>query len=294
MEIIEFDPTVSQLHSMIAITSAITAQDLSDDKQIALVKESRMHLRDARITIEKRGKELRADALKYQKDVITKEKELLSIIGPEEDRLKELEDQAAQIKVREARKALLPMRREQLNGLIEYRPEDDFLLDMDNDEFITYLNTKKAEKLDRDMAEVCAREAAIADKERLAQVEEAARVAERNRIEAAAKAHEERRIQAEAQKKYDAELAAKKIIDDAKLEADRIEKAAQDKIIQAQAQKEADDRAEEDRKTQQEASIKYQAWLKEIGYTEDDKELWVFKDNGGFVGAFKHVGTFLK
>lgn len=256
MELIAFDPTVDQLNKMIAVTSAITAEDLSDDKQIALVKSNRISLRDARITIEKRGKELRADALKYQKDVIAKEKELLAIITPEEDRLKAIEDEAKLIKERAARVALLPMRREQL-AAIGAMPLDEFpfendLLDMDNDQFISYLNVRKAEKLDRDMAEVNAEKARLADEARLAQVRLEAEVAERNRIEAAAKAQEEARMR----------------------ESEAHAQQAKDKQAKLEKQK------------------KYKAWLEKIGYAETEHGSWYFATKDDVTNAYRLISSF--
>lgn len=288
MDLITFDPTIDQLNKMIAVTSAITAEDLSDDKQIAIVKENRLNLRDARIAIEKKGKDLRADALKYQKDVIAKEKELLSIIGPEEDRLKSLEAEAEKIKVRAARQALLPMRKEQLAFLNETPPIDEFLLDLDNDEFITYLNGRKADKLDRDMAEIKAREAAIADKERIAQVEEAARVAERNRLEALERADAAALEKKNAYEKQQRELEAQKLIDDARAEVARIEAQAREEIVRKE---QAAAQAIEERETNEKAES-YQAWLQEIGYKDDDKVLWFFKTDGPITGAFKFVSSY--
>lgn len=113
-EIIKFDPSVEELNKIVAVTSKITAPDLSDDTQVALVHDTRISLRDARVKIEKAGKQYRADALAYQKKVIAREKELIAIIEPEEIRLKALEEEATRLRERAAREALLPMRREQL------------------------------------------------------------------------------------------------------------------------------------------------------------------------------------
>jgi hypothetical protein len=49
---------------------------------------ARMALKTARVEIEKRGKDARADALAIQKAIIAKEKELVGLIEPEEQRLR--------------------------------------------------------------------------------------------------------------------------------------------------------------------------------------------------------------
>ncbi len=319
MEPILFDPSVDQLQKIVAATSKITADDLSDDVQLALVHDTRISLRDARVKIEKTGKALRADALKYQKDVIAREKELLGIILPEEERLDAIEQQAKQIKERAARVALLPMRREQLapfGAVIG----DEAILDMDNDQFVSYLVDCQAKKNEQDRLEIEAEKARLADEARLAQVRYDAEVAERNRIEAAAKLDEERRIQAEAQKKYDAELAAQKVLDDAKVEAAKVEETArlEREAKASAAQKLIDDaKAEAERlvavaKSQEEARVreiavreeqvkaeaaareqdaKYQAWLTEIGFKNED--WWHFEEAEGHIRAYKYVASFI-
>lgn len=283
-----FDPSIDQLNKLIEATRTITAKDLSDDTQLAVVKETRLQLRDARIAIEKKGKSMREDALKYQKDVIAREKELIGIIEPEEARLKSIEEEATAIKTRAARAGLLPMRREQLAGLVDgVEPADEHLLDMDNDEFITYLNTRKAEKLDRDMAELKAREAAIADKERLAQVAEAARVAEQNRLEILQRADAAALEKKNAYEKQQIELEAQKKVDEANAElAKKIaQEAAAKREIEVREQQAKDEAAK------READHRYQAWLVSIDYKEG---LWYFETKGNVTNAYKLTSTFIK
>lgn len=288
MDLIKFDPSLEQLHAIIASTTSITATDLSDTAQLAIVKSNRIQLRDARIAIEKKGKSMREEALKYQKDVIAREKELLAIITPEEDRLKAIEDEAKLIKERAARVALLPMRREQLNGLEEQPSLDGFLLDMDNDEFITYLNTKKAEKLDRDMAELKAREAAIADKERIAQVEEAARVAEQNRLEILHRADAAALEKKNAYEKQQIELEAQKKIDEAN--AELAKNIAQEATTKREA--EAREQQLKDDQEKREKQKRYKTWLVKIGYTETEHGSWYFDTKADVTNAYKLISSF--
>lgn len=69
----------------------------------------RMVLKTTRVEIEKTAKDARDDAVKFQKAIIGKEKELIDLIQPEERRLQELQDavdnEAKRIKEEEARKA---------------------------------------------------------------------------------------------------------------------------------------------------------------------------------------------
>lgn len=285
-----FDPSIDQLNKLVEATRTITAEDLSDDTQLAVVKETRLQLRDARIAIEKKGKGMREDALKYQKDVIAREKELIGIIEPEEARLKSLEEEATAIKTRAARIGLLPMRREQMKSLGDTIITDEMLLDMDNDEFISQLNNWKVEKFDRDMAEVKAREAAIADKERLAQVAEAARVAEQNRLEALQRADAAALEKKNAYEKQQIELEAQKKIDEANAElAKKIaQEAAAKREIEVREQQAKDEAAK------READHSYQAWLVSIDYKLGDSHLWYFETKGNVMNAYKLTSTFTK
>lgn len=326
METIIFDPNVESLHKIVASTSKITASDLSDDVQLALVHDTRLSLRDARVRIEKKGKELRADALKFQKDVIAKEKELLAIITPEEDRLKAIEDEANTIKERAARAALLPMRKEQLAplmGVSMVDGDDAWILDMDNDEFVAFLIKFQGEKNERDRLEIEVEKKRLADEAILAQVKKDAEVAERLRIEASQKLDEQRRIEAEAQKKRDAEVAAQKLvddakeeairvaeharverekkeaaaqklIDDAKVEADRVLREAGEKIEKEKALKVAVDLADRIEKEKREADKRYQDWLTSLQWKKEEDHLWVFETTADSVAAYKLVDTFKK
>lgn len=204
--IILFDPTVEKLQEIVSSTSLITANDLSDDAQLAIVRGTRLQLRDARVTIQKQGKSMREDALKYQKDVIAREKELIGIIEPEEIRLKSLEEEATSIKERAARAALLPMRRDMLAKFDLPDFSDESVLSMDNDEFMAYLTDLQTEKNENDRIDNEKETARLAQVAREAQIAEDARIAERAR----------------------AELAAQKLIDDAK---DEVARAEADKLF---------------------------------------------------------------
>src|SRR5260370_38000405 len=105
----KFSPTKAELATMAAEAQAIT-QEAAPQK----IREMRIALKKARTTITKIGKELREDAVAFQKAVISKEKELIAIIEPEEDRLEEIEAEAESIREREERREFLPRRKERL------------------------------------------------------------------------------------------------------------------------------------------------------------------------------------
>ena len=111
-DIERFDPTKEVLQQLVLKTQSITATDLKDKAQLEVVKQNRIELKKARVQIEKTGKAMRDDANAYSKAVIAKEKELIGIISPEEDRLKAIESEAEELAIREERMKKLPERKE--------------------------------------------------------------------------------------------------------------------------------------------------------------------------------------
>lgn len=295
---IVFDPTVDALNQIVAETAKIIVLDLADETQLALVHDTRIKLRDARVTIQKQGKAMREDALKYQKDVIAREKELIAIIDPEETRLKNLEEKANTIKERKAREALLPMRKEQLAKL-DVVITDESILDMDNDEFVAFLNEQTTLKNEADRFAIEEEKAKLARDAEIKAAEDAAVARERDRLELVRAQEENARVTALAREESERQKAieqqkmdAQKIIDDADAEAARIVQAAKDKIIQEQADKTAAEEVASAVAATREKEIKYQLWLGNIGYKKEDAVEWRFETTNGITAAFKLVDVF--
>jgi hypothetical protein len=89
--ILKFDERKVQLAALAKNSERITAITNADGYKEC--HSARMTLKNTRVTIEKLGKEARDDANAFSKAVIAKEKELLGIISPEEDRLQKLQEQ---------------------------------------------------------------------------------------------------------------------------------------------------------------------------------------------------------
>jgi hypothetical protein len=212
---------------MVTATKHISATDLSDKTQLEIVRTNRIALKNARVKIEKRGKELREDALKFQKAVIAKEKELVAIIEPEEDRLAAIEEEAKAIVIRQQRTEQLAARRERLASIGDNLPiDDDHLLTVDDIQFDAYFNQRTADKQAADAAKL-AEERRKLDEEKLAiereketrQREEIARREERERADADAARKEQERIEREAREKAETERRDRQ-------EKERLEKEA--------------------------------------------------------------------
>jgi len=271
----------------ILTTIAENVKTMSVDK-IAEVKTTRLRLGKIRNSIAKQSKAQRDEFTARAKANREIELNLIGIIEPEEDRLKAIEEEAERLVEIKAREVLIPMREQALNALNDgVEVTKDFLLGMDNEQFVTYLNHRTTVKneVDRHILE--------AEKARLAKEAEDRRIAdeavrlERERIEAQNKADELARINAEAErrakeeadakaKQEQAELAAKKLIDDAQAEANRIKAEAELKE-KARLQAIEDDRiakekAEAEAKAKEEAEAKEKARLEALAKEEAEKK----------------------
>ena len=290
LSIEKFDPTIEQLNELVVVSKKVT--DLSPIEE---VKQARIQLKTARVAITKKGKELRDDAIKFQKAVIAKEKELVAIIEPEEDRLSEIEEVVKQAKLREERVALLPIRHDQLNKIGDsVIITDDELLGMDSDSFTAYYNARVATKNESDRLALEAQQAKLREEAEKMEREKEARERE-------AKARKE--AEEEAERRLENERKASELrIQQEKENAERMVKEERERMEREQKAKEErevkeKEEAERIAKAEQEKlekAKKYQTWLKTNGYITEEKENYYFSDNGAEIKMYKLVSTFKK
>ena len=93
LNIEKFSPKKAELIALADKSKGLVINGVDDKIGYSLVHDTRMELKRARVEIAKTGKNLRADALSFQKAVIEKEKELIAIIEPVEKDL-ELKQEA--------------------------------------------------------------------------------------------------------------------------------------------------------------------------------------------------------
>lgn len=89
--VLSFDETKAALLPLVEASARIVG--ITNGAGYAEAQSARMKLKNTRVEIEKRGKAAREDATAFSKAVIAKEKELVAVIGPEEDRLQALQDE---------------------------------------------------------------------------------------------------------------------------------------------------------------------------------------------------------
>jgi hypothetical protein len=260
LEIEKFNPTKAQLSLLVEESKALDLTDPFDRDQLGKVKKARLNLRDARIAITKIGKGLREDALKFQKEVIAKEKELVGIIEPEENRLAEIEERADKAVERKKRLELLPHRRERLAAIGDGHSEtDDQLLDMDGPTFEGYCNERIAAKNEAD----------------------------RQRIEADKRAIEEekRRIERENEMREREDKARSE-------ERDRVEREQRERDAREQREKEEAELRNREEQERLEREEHYQAFLKGHGYTVDTAKEFTIARSDIEAKLYKLVGVF--
>lgn len=297
LDIEKFNPTISEIKRIVGEAEKIIVKDFSDKKQIALVRDHRIQLKDIRVKITKQGKEFRQKAIDFQKQVIVKEREFVALIEPEEQRLSEIEEKANAFYEREKRVAVLPMRREHLATIRDnVEVSDDELLNMDTQMFESYCNKRIADKNEKDRL-------ILEEKEQTIKKEELRLAREKEIKEAEERARKEERVhaeKAEADLKIQREQEAK----DHKERLEREEREAKERAISIEREaKERLEREERERKEKQEAEIKaeaerkeklakdkkYQEFLSSHGWTEKKANDFYIETKGNTYILYKKI-----
>jgi len=282
MEIQKFNPTKAEIQKAVDAANGLTINGVADEVGYATVKAAKKTLADYRNNITKFGKEQRAEAIKWQKEVLRQEKELVAMIEPTENKLKADLEAIDKEKMREERRILLPTRKklmEDIGNVID----DDFLLDMDEKAFAVFYGERR---LDYDAMVQRQKEK---EEERKRQEKEIEEAKEQAKKEAEEKAEREKKEEAErverekkeAEKKKQEELKKK---EEEKIEAikkaEREKQEAIDKIKREQEEKERKrkekekaekleaeekERLEKVAREKLEKAHKYQEWLEKNG-----------------------------
>ena len=269
-DIIKFDFTADQLRQIVSETSTITTVDIDNKQELALVKKNKLALGKIRNSLKEFGKSKRDYFNEMSKKIITREKELVAIVEDEENRLNVFLEEAKHKQELADRMLVLPDRKEQLSQIgDEIEVTDGFILSLDSLEFTEYVNTRKTEYLNAKELKLNEEKAKI---EREKEIREAQ---EKTRIEAEERAKKEIELakekaeldRQEALRKAEAEKQA--IIDENnRKEKERIE--AEEKIKAEEVEKA---RIEKENQDKLEKQKKYQQFLKDNNYNEQEDYL---------------------
>lgn len=284
LDLAQFDPLPAELQKAVEATRGITATDLKDKAQLKVVKQNRITLRNFRVAITKKGKEIREDAVQFQRDVLTRERELVAIIEPEEDRLAAIEAEAEKIALREKNRDKLPWRREVLAGFQELVPvqyTDDQLLDMDDDKFSVVQNDltvrknqAESDRLAEERRKIDAEKAAIDRQKEIDAAKAQAAQEERDRV---AREEQDRKTREEREKKEADERAQR--------EKDELE-------LRQRREKEDAERREAEEAERLERNKRYGKFRAECGWTEETKGEFREEKAGNTIVMWKRLGVF--
>lgn len=280
LDINKFEPKKVELVELSDKYKNLEIKGVDDKDGYSLVDVARKNLKSKRVEITKTGKAMRDDALKFQRAVIAKEKELVGIIEPVEIELKKKQASIDEEREKISRIELLPNRKKWLKA-IDVEMEDDFILLMDDAQYEAFYNKKNAIFLDKKAQKLKEKEDKIA---REKEIEDAKKQA---------------RIDAEKQAKIDADNAKIKAEQDKQRaiqkEKDKAEKEKQ-RIIQEQKNKEQAIKDEEYRKKEEQEQLekkkKYVKFLKDNGWTEKNKQEFHTVTENGVVTLYKKLGEF--
>lgn len=135
MEIIKFNPSIAHLKSLAEKYKGLEIQGASDKIGYSAVDIARKDLKANRVKVTNTGKEMRAEAIQFQKKVISLEKEAIAIIEP-------LEKELALKQVRIDNIKELPERIEKLKD-IKVVSDKEMLIGMDNRTFTSYYKKER-------------------------------------------------------------------------------------------------------------------------------------------------------
>lgn len=99
-ELKKFDVVEANLIALADAGKGLKIANIEDKPGIEAVRKARIAIKNERVRIEKKGKELRDEANKFNKAVLAKEKEYLAIIVPVENELQNEENKIEQEKQR--------------------------------------------------------------------------------------------------------------------------------------------------------------------------------------------------
>jgi len=216
-ELIAYAVTDTAIATLAERFLPLKIKGVEDKEGFAAVHEARMTVRNYRVDVEKKRKELKADALEYGKKVDAEAKRITALLAPIEGHL-EVEENA----YNEAREAIKNAARLKAEAEAKAKAEAEAAelkakqeaeaarLKAEAEKLAAERKTMEAErrKLEEAQAEIRRRDEALAaERQRLANIE-AARQREIERQRIAKEAAEKARIETEARLKREAEEAA--------------------------------------------------------------------------------------
>jgi len=214
MEVLKFNPTKAELELVASEAKKIAIKDIDDKEGYELMKKTRFNLGKYRTKISNFGKLQRKEARDYAKEVIRQERELLEIIVPIEDGMKDKIKEVDDTILYNKRLVMLPARRKMIDS-INGKLTDEEILVLDESQFSQVykdleecFEADKKRKLEEEAIE---KQRAIDEEKRKEEAVKQAVKDERERADRDKKAEEDRKENEAKDKKINEEKEAEHI-----------------------------------------------------------------------------------
>jgi hypothetical protein len=291
--VVKFDYNMDILLKMVEESKNV------DITNIEAVEEEHKKFVKVRTTIKRQEKEMVDEANKFRNTVFEERDKYLEVSVPVEEKFKKILEEEKQRQIVEVRKELLPMKQQQLSLLDIVEVTDDFILTLDDEQWVAFYNEKVAEHKANIIKKEQEAKAEQERKEREERIrEEAKQKAEREKKEAELKAEQEKRdLIAKAEKdRVEALAKAEQDKKDAIAKLEKEQKEKEEKAIIEKALKEKAEKDAQELKTKQEkeaqekleADKKYQKFLKDNNYNEKTD---IINNVGDEVRIYRLVAT---
>jgi hypothetical protein len=203
-----FNEIRAKLNNLVEANKGLKIKGIEDKEGYEKVKQAKNELRKEEIELEKLAKLGRQQALKWQRSIISLEKDLTSITSPVIEDYKKQLSEIDEIKAIEERKVLLPDRKKQLE-VIEETLSDEDILKFNEKDWAELINMKRDSYLEAKQQEKLEKERKEQEEKRIEEAKKQAVENERKRIEKEEEKEREREVQKILDKKAEQEAQLK-------------------------------------------------------------------------------------
>ncbi len=263
-QIVKYDVTEAAVAQMKELYMGLTITDLDNQEEFQAVHDGRMVVKNHRVSVEKKRKELKADALEWGRKVDTEAKRIFALLKPVEDHLageeKKVTDEKKRIEAEKeaVEKVQIQTRVDTLFTYGVVMPYFDVAMLSDDDYSKTLETAKTAYNVEQHRLEK-ERKAKEAEEKKLAEDRaEIERIKEEQEAKAKEQEEKEKALQAEKDKleankkaeedRKNREAFEKKAAEDAKIQAEKDAQAKAEREVKELKEKEEREVAEKARR----------------------------------------------
>lgn len=298
LNIQKFNPLKAEVNALVENIKSTIISLPNNITGYELMKNNKKLLQNKRIDFVRELKLERDGAIKFQKYIVSVEKDLLGLVEPLESELDEKIKEIEDIEKKEKRKKLLPERIAKLETIDMFEVSPDYILSLDDNQFNKWFNEQKEiylfniqENIIKEQEKIEAEKLKIEQEKKIGEIrrkveKEAQEKAIRDMKIAELKAEEDKRVAIENEKQKAAKekrdiIDKQKRKDEARIEAEKKIKFEADEKIRTE--KEAQEKLEKQKK--------YQKFLSDNNYNIDEDYLLNKEDK---IILMRKVAEFIK